>query len=227
MNDRMLKADFPAPGAEIDFDAVVDQYHEMLFRFAFSLSGNAHDAADMTQETFRVLLVKSAQIRDTEKIKSWLVTTLYRQFLGQRRHSVRFPKLHVEKVESELPVVSADQVEQADSGTVLAALQSLDDKYRLPISMFYFDEFTYKEIADSLGVPVGTVMSRISRGKELLRARLAPAWNYVCADRCDTGRNSIKHTEKKRNTLGQARPVLNWQSSLTATETRLNCTCGE
>lgn len=162
----------PVEAAAIDFDAVVEQFYQGLYQFAFGLTGNASDAADLTQETYRVLLLKSGQIRDPQKIKSWLFTTLYREFLGRRRHLVRFPELDVAEAESELPAIDAAQAENLDANVVISALQTLEEKYRAPLIMFYLEELSYKEIAAVLEVPIGTVMSRLSRGKQILRQRL-------------------------------------------------------
>lgn len=159
--------------AGIDFDAAVEQFYEALFQFAFSLSGNASDAADLTQETYRVLLLKAGQIRDPQKLKSWLFTTLYREFLKGRGHLSRFPEVELDEATVELPVVNAAGVDELDSTAVLSALQGLEEKYRAPVALFYLDDLSYKEIAQVLDVPIGTVMSRLARGKGILRQRLS------------------------------------------------------
>ncbi|MCI0746704.1 MAG: RNA polymerase sigma factor [Verrucomicrobia subdivision 3 bacterium] len=162
----------PAPEAMVDYDRAVGQFYEPLYRFAVGLSGSASDAADLTQETYRVLLLKSGQIRDPQKIKSWLFTTLYREFLGQRRHGRRFPDVTLDDADGELPDISATHAEDADANAVISALQTLEEKYRAPLVLFYLQDLSYKEIADVLAVPIGTVMSRLSRGKDQLRQLL-------------------------------------------------------
>ncbi len=153
----------------VDYDLAVEQFYEPLHRFAVGLSGSASDAADLTQETYRVLLLKSGQIRDPQKVKSWLFTTLYREFLGQRRHARRFPDVTLDDADGELPDISATHAEDADANVVISALQTLEEKYRAPLVLFYLQDLSYKEIADVLAIPIGTVMSRLSRGKDLLR----------------------------------------------------------
>ncbi len=64
-------------------------------------------------------------------------------------------------------------VDKLDAGVVLSALQALEENYRVPIALFSLEELSYKEIAELLGVPMGTVMSRPSRGKAMLRRKLA------------------------------------------------------
>lgn len=154
----------------IDYEAAVEQFYQPLYRFGLGLAGNPADAADLTQETFRVLLLKAGQIREPQKLKSWLFTTLYRRFLVTFRHLRRFPEVNFEEAESELPAINA--VEHLDSTAVMSALQALEEKYRTPLVMFYLQELSYREIASVVGIPIGTVMSRLSRGKQILRHRL-------------------------------------------------------
>jgi RNA polymerase sigma-70 factor (ECF subfamily) len=169
--DSLLGKD--AQAAAIDFDAAVERFYEALYQFGFSLSGNASDAADLTQETYRVLLLKAEQIRDPQKVKSWLFTTLYREFLRGRQHLSRFPEVELEEAADDLPVISAANVDELDAAAVLSAVQALEEKYRAPVAMFYLDDLPYKEIAEILDIPIGTVMSRLSRGKLALRQKLS------------------------------------------------------
>ncbi len=161
-----------APAAGVDYDQAVEQFYEPLYKFAFGLTGCESDAADLTQDTYQVLLVIGGQIRDPHKLKSWLFTTLYRKFLGQRRHNSRFPEVQVEFAEWELPTVDAGVEDRLDANAVVGAVQSLEEKYRAPLVLFYLQELSYHEIAEVLGLPIGTIMSRLSRGKEILRKRL-------------------------------------------------------
>ncbi len=162
----------PAPAAGADYDWAVEQFYEALYKFSFSLTGSESDAADLTQDTYRVLLTKGDAIRDARKVKSWLFTTLYRQFLGRRRHATRFPEMPVDSAEWELPTITPQHADALDGSLVVGALQQLDEKYRAPLAMFYLQEHSYREIAAVLGLPIGTIMSRLSRGKEILRKRL-------------------------------------------------------
>ena len=155
-----------------DFEKVVDQFYEALFRFALSLCQNEAEACDITQQTFYLWATKGHQLRDKTKVKSWLFTTLHREFLGGRRRQTRFPHHEVSLVERELPSVPETTVNDADSGTVLEALWEIEELFRTPLVLFYLKEYSYQEIAETLDIPAGTVMSRLSRGKEQLRKRL-------------------------------------------------------
>lgn len=156
---------------EPDFQQLVDQQYAPLFRFALSLSRSEADAADLTQQTFFLWASKGDQLRDGSKAKTWLFTTLYREFLSRCRHEVRFPKVEIEHVcEEEMSIWP--NVNALDSTTVLEALCDVEEPFRAPLTLFYLEQFSYQEIAAVLEVPLGTVMSRLSRGKALLRQRL-------------------------------------------------------
>lgn len=159
----------------IDFSALVDAHYAALYRFALSLARSESAAADLTQQTFYLWASRGHQLRDASKVKSWLFTTLYREFLGGRRHDTRFPEVAFDDAVHELPSAAPSVAVAADGATVLAMLQSLDETHRAPLTLFYLEQLSYAEIAGVLDIPIGTVMSRLSRGKEQLRRRLADA----------------------------------------------------
>ncbi len=158
---------------EVDYEQAVSSLYEPLYGFAYSLSGNENDACELTQETFARLLAKSSQLRDGSKVKSWLFTTLYRVFLGWKSRERRLPHVEISSVEHELPSVSAELVDTMELDTVRAVLLEIDERYRLPLTLYYLEEHSYEEIAELLQIPIGTVMSRLSRAKALMRESLA------------------------------------------------------
>jgi len=154
-----------------DFQQLVDRQYAQLFRFAVSLSKSEADAADLTQQTFFLWATKGNQLRDRSKAKSWLFTTLYREFLGRRRHETRFPKVELgEACEEEMSIVP--NLNALDGAAVLQALREVEEPFRAPLTLFYLKQFSYEEIAEVLDIPIGTVMSRLSRGKAVLRQQL-------------------------------------------------------
>ncbi len=159
--------------AALDFEKLVEDFYMPLYRFALSLTRHEADAADLTQETFLLWASKGHQLRDPSKVKTWLFTSLYREFLARKRRQDRFvdPAEVGETVAAQL--VPAAVVDQLDGEIVQRALLGLEEIYRAPLTLFYLRQFSYKEIAAALGIPIGTVMSRISRGKEQLRKALA------------------------------------------------------
>ena len=156
-----------------EFARLVDAYYEALYRFALSLARNPSDAADLTQQTFFIWARKGDQLRDTSKVKSWLFTTLYREFLRGRRRAEQITALEdLSPAEADPPAPEVDVVAGMDASLTVEALQSVDETYRTPLTLFYLQELSYKEIAEALSVPIGTVMSRLSRGKAQLRLAL-------------------------------------------------------
>jgi RNA polymerase sigma-70 factor (ECF subfamily) len=157
----------------VDYEDAVHAHYENLFRFARRLSGNDADAADLTQDTFHRLALNLGKIRDRGKIRSWLFSTLYRRFIDGRRHNRRFPKVEFDETWSETLSSSAPSTRRAvDQNLVVAAVDQLEPDLRAPLLLFYMRDFTYREIADTLEVPLGTVMSRLHRAKSALHAAL-------------------------------------------------------
>jgi RNA polymerase sigma-70 factor, ECF subfamily len=159
------------------FEDIVNSHYESLYRFAFSLAGQEAEACDLTQETFHQFARKGDQIRDGAKVKSWLFTTLYRQFLDARRSHRRHPAVEMSEAEAELPATPPDVESRIDGETARAALSQVEEVFRAPLALFYLGEHSYAEIAEILSVPIGTVMSRISRGRDVLRKLLADKVN--------------------------------------------------
>ena len=169
---------------QLDYESVVALYHEDLYRFAFSLARNPDGAAELTQEAYCRLISKRVGLREPTKVKAWLSTTIYRIFLTRKRHESRFPHFALGSVEHELPALQAGAVEQMDAALVREALFEIEEHHRTPLTLFYLQNLSYREIADLLEVPVGTVMSRLSRAKAVLRERVlagrfAPVENNV------------------------------------------------
>ena len=107
--------------SELDFEGVVTRCYQPLYQFAFSLTRSEADACDLTQQTFYVLATKGHQVRDVSKVKTWLFTTLYREFLESRRRQTRFPHYELSQVAAELPPVTPNLVNRMDTAQVLKA----------------------------------------------------------------------------------------------------------
>jgi RNA polymerase sigma factor (sigma-70 family) len=148
----------------LDFESLVAGYYEPLYGFAFSLTRDEADACDLVQQTFCIWANKGNQLRDATKVKTWLFTTLHREFLGARRKLVRFPQIELENAAAELPVVLPPTGNRIDAARVLVLLAQLDEVYQAPVALFYLQDYSYNEIAAILEVPLGTVKSRLSRG---------------------------------------------------------------
>lgn len=155
-----------------EFQELVDAHYQPLFRFAVSLTRDPDRAADLVQETFCTWAEKGDQLRDRSKAKTWLFTTLHREFLGQRRRASRYSDEPVESLNGSLVASEDDAERQMDGQRALELLGTLDETFRAPLALFYLQQHSYKDIAEILEIPIGTVMSRISRAKEMLRRQM-------------------------------------------------------
>jgi RNA polymerase sigma-70 factor (ECF subfamily) len=148
-----------------DFESLVRRYYRDLYYFAFSLAGNEAEASDLVQETFYIWASKSNQLREFTKARSWLFTTLHREFLQVRRRRSRYQEHELDEVEQELPRVAPEAVNRIDAATALQFLARVDERYRAPLALDYLEDCAYLEISAILDLPLGTVQSRIARGK--------------------------------------------------------------
>ncbi len=156
-----------------EFGQLIDAHYEALYRFGYSLTRSPDRAADLVQETFCIWAEKNSQLRDRSKAKTWLFTTLHREFLGQRRKMARFSD---EPLDEGMLVTTASNDDgaerQMDGHRAVELLGEMDEIYQAPLALFYLQQHSYKEIAEILDVPIGTVMSRLSRGKDMLRKKM-------------------------------------------------------
>lgn len=150
------------------------------YAFALSLTRNAVDAEDLVQETFLRAQRCFDQFEPGTNAKAWLFTILRRLHIDRhRRARVRPGYQPEEELEAfavrEDPEPEPDEVEGVSPADVLAALEQVPEAFRVAVRLRDIDGFSYKEIGRVLGVPPGTVMSRIHRGRESLKAVLV-AW---------------------------------------------------
>lgn len=155
------------------FEQIVDAHYQGLFRFAVSMCKSDATAQDLVQQTFLQWARKGHTLRDSSKVKTWLFTTIYREWLGMARKEKKHPEV---EFEPDLHGSTQDEDEgenpRVDSATLQKALDQLDPNYRAPLVLFYLKELSYRDIAETLGIPIGTVMSRLSRAKDHLRSIL-------------------------------------------------------
>jgi RNA polymerase sigma factor (sigma-70 family) len=151
--------------ADPQFERLVKLHYQDLYRFGFSLTRSEADACDLTQQTFYIWANKGHQLNDPAKAKGWLFTTLHREFLQMSRRQERFSEELVGEVVENLPDVPADVVNRIDAHKMVEVLGQIEEGYRAPLVLYYNDDLSYKEIADVLEIPLGTVQSRIARGK--------------------------------------------------------------
>jgi RNA polymerase sigma-70 factor, ECF subfamily len=155
----------------VDFAALVVAHHAALYRYAYRLCGCTAEADDLTQQTFLVAQRKLHQLREADRAAAWLFAVLRSCFLKslRRQRPANAATLNLEVEQFAGPTPAVDEV---DRERLAAAMAELPDEFRLVVVMFYFEELSYQEIAEQLEIPIGTVMSRLSRGKGHLRRRL-------------------------------------------------------
>ena len=162
-----------ATGSRRGVASLVEQHYESLYRYAYRLSGSAADAEDLSQEAFCKAQTQFAQLRDPERAKPWLFSILRNAYL----HRLRTEKTHrpvsldaigdlVAAPPAEVPEIGSEQLQQA--------LSELPEEFRTPVILFYFEEMSYRDIAEQMDLPIGTVMSRLARAKAHLKDRLVP-----------------------------------------------------
>jgi RNA polymerase sigma-70 factor (ECF subfamily) len=172
---------------ELDFETLVQEFCAPLYRFAMSLTRQASDADDLVQQTFYLWAIRGHQLADPTKAKAWLFTTLHREFLARQRRVVRFPQLELNEAAEELPQTPPVLPHTPDWQVAKAALARLDPVFQAPIALFYLEDYSYKEIAQILDIPLGTVKSRIARGlAQLQRALGSPNAALPPPDRSQT-----------------------------------------
>ena len=158
---------------------LVERYYALLYRYAYRLTGSAADAEDVTQHAFMTAYAKWDQLQDKTKAKSWLFTIARNAYLKD----IRGPGCVNTAALDEFPAPTKVGTDDFDSEQLQNALHELPEEFRTPLILFYFEEFSYKEIAEQMDVPVGTIMSRLARAKGYLRQRLAPAQPVTIAHR--------------------------------------------
>ena len=161
----------PSPAGGWDLAQVVSDHYEAMFRYAFRLAGRSHDAEDLTQQAFLVARGKLVGLRDEGALRSWLFTVLRNIYLRQLRR--RSPLLAGGASMALEEVPAAADPEPLDGQQLQAAIDRLPDEQRLPLLMFYFEKLSYRQIAEALDIPTGTVMSRLARAKDRLRREFA------------------------------------------------------
>ncbi|MGZ6791940.1 MAG: RNA polymerase sigma factor SigE [Mycobacteriales bacterium] len=158
------------------WDDVVRDHSARVYRLAYRLTGNRHDAEDLTQEVF-VRVFRSLSSYTPGTFEGWLhrITTNLFLDLVRRRARIRFDALPDDAERLPGRELSPQQAydEAHLDGDVQAALDALPPDFRAAVVLCDLEGLSYEEIADALGIKIGTVRSRIHRGRSQLRAALA------------------------------------------------------
>ncbi len=153
------------------FNDWVKQHQRLLFGIAYWWTGSRTDAEELTQEAFLQAYRSRSSLRDVELVKGWLVGILRHCHSQTRRRTKSRAEVSFDEMLNEpesRPTLSADALALHQS------LDKLEERHRLPVVLFYFQDLSYREIAEALKLPIGTVMSRLARARqqlhELMRA---------------------------------------------------------
>ncbi|MDE6434663.1 MAG: sigma-70 family RNA polymerase sigma factor [Lachnospiraceae bacterium] len=170
---------------ETEYSRILQHYSDMVYRLAFSYLKNKEDAEDIYQNVFLKLLSTKKTFSDREYEKRWLIRitinechSLYRSPWRKHRQICENLHLLLEKQQIAKPWKDAEALFLQDEENVTALLKNIPEKYSIVLYLFYFEEYSTKEIADLLKRKESTIRTQLQRGRELLRKNILESAKY-------------------------------------------------
>lgn len=166
-----------------EFKALTYPHMKLLYNVALKYCGNVFDAEDIVQETYLMAFNKFYQLKEKSKCKPWLLRILRNNFLkSYQKKKARQKLVETDYIEFLKAGISADTAENileksSNQQIVQNAMDQLPEKYKEVLLLYYMDDMFYKDIAQTLDIPIGTVMSRLSRAREGLKVILLKQMN--------------------------------------------------
>lgn len=151
-----------------DFNSLVDAHAPALYRIAYRLVGDRHEAEDMVQEAFRSAWKSRGLYQPGRGDRAWLASILRRRVVDRYRRHAPPPTLPGDEP-PEIGVTDADPLANHYTDEMQTALSHLPDELRETLLLVVVGELTHQETADLLDIPLGTILSRVSRARRRLR----------------------------------------------------------
>jgi len=176
---------FSRPQAAVDFDALIRPHLDTLYRTAFRFCRQRHDAEDLVQDLLIKIYPRREELAKIDKLRPWLITSLYHLFVDGTRKSKRSPlqaiddeRWFYDSTPSDLPGPEGDLLREQRLRAIQRAYERLSDEHRALISLHDIEGYRLPELQEMLGLPLGTLKSRIHRARarlrEMLREDLGP-----------------------------------------------------
>jgi RNA polymerase sigma-70 factor, ECF subfamily len=156
--------------AEFENAALV--YEDQLFRVALRVVKDRAHAEDLIQETYLQAWRSFDRFEPGTNLRAWLYKIMFNTLNNQRRR-LRLELVQFEENIAETIAYDPPTPQHLTDEEIMAELEKLPRDYQIPVALVDIEGFTYKELAEALNIPIGTVMSRLHRGRKLLRASLA------------------------------------------------------
>ena len=157
------------------FEKHLSPYVPILYKSAIRMCGNPENAQDLVQETLYAAIKHFDQLKDPEKTKSWMFSILRNLFLREIEKTKKRVEIEFDSICDRLSGghnIEEEFLRAELKSSIRDVLNTLEEKLRLPLTKFFFDGLSYKEISDCMNIPIGTVMSRIARAKVHLKKEL-------------------------------------------------------